>query len=253
MKRITHRPLAACLALTALLALPACGLTSHTPPAGNLPNTSDVLPEASSPETASPESLSAYYESLIAELREAILRMKETDYITRAEYESRIHALEDELASLKSPDVGADLPVWNTPADTATAPESESGDPTRPSAAMAFRYGITDGAAVILQYLGDETKVTVPAAIDGYPVTSIADEAFRGTAVTSVILPYSVTRIGWFAFADCTSLKSVTLPASVESIDYGAFDSCPDLTLCCPPDSYAAQYAVSFGMKHEYT
>jgi hypothetical protein len=86
----------------------------------------------------------------------------------------------------------------------------------------------------------------------GYPVTRIADEAFKGTAVTSVIVPDTVTELGWFAFADCTSLTSVTLPASVASIGYGAFDGCPNLTVYCPKDSYAAQFAISFGLRVRY-
>ncbi|MBR5124552.1 MAG: leucine-rich repeat protein, partial [Clostridia bacterium] len=118
---------------------------------------------------------------------------------------------------------------------------------------MAFRYSISDVSAIIHEYLGDETDVIIPAVIDGYPVTHIADEAFRSTAVTSVTIPQSVIHVGWFAFANCTKLTAVICTASVESIDYGAFDGCPNLTLYCPQNSYVARYAASFALRHEYT
>lgn len=234
-----------CTALAALLALPACAPvgTDKQPPA-----------ETVTPDTSALASQRAYYEALIAELRQALLDEKQNDFITRAEYESRIRALEDELARLEIPNPGSDLPVSGNPADppadTDTRPHAESSDsPTN----MAFRYGITEGEVTVYEYLGSQSDVVIPSVIEGYPVTHIADNAFQATAVTSVTIPFSVTHIGWFAFADCVSLTSVTLPASVESIGYGAFDGCPRVTLRCPADSYAEQYAMSFGMRFTYT
>ena len=40
----------------------------------------------------------------------------------------------------------------------------------------------------------------------------IEDEAFRGTAVEKVILPIGVSRIGAYAFADCSKLKEIWIP-----------------------------------------
>ena len=131
-----------------------------------------------------------------------------------------------------------------------TSPETNPSTDT--PATMAFHYEIREGKAVILAYLGSETRVTVPSVIEGYPVTTIEEAAFRATKVTAVVIPISVTEIGWFAFADCHALTSVTLPSSVEIIGYGAFDGCDTVTLYCPSDSYAAQYAASFGIPHKY-
>ena len=39
-------------------------------------------------------------------------------------------------------------------------------------------------------------------------------------------ITYSVTRIGSFAFEDCTGLTAVTIPSSVMRIGYGAFSGC---------------------------
>ena len=237
------RHLTACAALAALLSMPACSLS----PIADPPVTSKATNATNT--IASPDK----YEALIAQLREEILLLKENDYIARAEYEARIRALEAELAALQNLTESTDLPVWTSPSEITTPDTKKEEPPKEPPATMAFRYSISDGSAIIHEYLGDETVVVIPAVIDGYPVTHISDEAFRSTAVTSVTIPYSVIHVGWFAFADCTKLTAIICTASVESIDYGAFDGCPNLTLYCPQNSYVARYAASFALRHEYT
>ena len=229
---------------TLLLSMTACSTPAvgHTPPATESPAPNDS------------NTLRTYYEALIAELEQELLDLKQTDYITRLEYESRIQELEDKLNATAESPSDSDLPVSgdpdpNPPADTAPRETTSSGRP----ATTSFHYVIENGCAVICAYLGTAKAVIIPSEIVGYPVARIADDAFKGTAVTSVIVPDTVTEIGWLAFADCTSLTSVTLPASVTSIGYGAFDGCPHLTIYCPRDSYAAAYAISFGLKVRYT
>jgi hypothetical protein len=68
------------------------------------------------------------------------------------------------------------------------------------------------------------TSVTIPNS-----VTEIGRGAFRGTSLTSVTIPNSVTEIGTGAFRG-TSLTSITIPASVTEIDYYAFNGCTSLT-----------------------
>lgn len=217
---------------------------------------SACAPQATPPESPAPDSTATDYTARINELSEAILALKEESFITKAEYEARIKSLlaeitllEAQLDRMNAPDSGTDLPVGGSPA----TPPTEITPPAEPPATMAFHYEIRDGRAVILAYLGNEPRVTIPATIEGYPVTAIEEAAFQSTPVTEVTVPYSVTEIGWFAFANCQSLQSVTLPASVESIGYGAFDGCPRLTLYCPANSYAADYAISFALRHEFT
>ena len=54
--------------------------------------------------------------------------------------------------------------------------------------------------------------------------------------VTKIIIPDGVTRIGWYAFQNCSNLTSVTIGNSVTSIGVGAF-SRTGLTSVTIPDS----------------
>ena len=58
-----------------------------------------------------------------------------------------------------------------------------------------------------------------------------------GCGATEYTIPNSVTTIGDYAFAGCSSLTSVTIPDSVTTIGYAAFDSCSNLTSVTIGDS----------------
>ena len=57
-------------------------------------------------------------------------------------------------------------------------------------------------------------------------VTTIADRAFAGTEIESIIIPNSVTHIGKEAFDFCPNLKSVVLPDTLTTIEEGVFSQC---------------------------
>ena len=61
------------------------------------------------------------------------------------------------------------------------------------------------------------------------------DELIAGFKNT--IIPNSVTRIGNWAFVDCSSMTSITIPNSVTSIGEGAFKGCRGLTSITIPNS----------------
>lgn len=69
----------------------------------------------------------------------------------------------------------------------------------------------------------DATKVSA------YQVSGIGNYAFSGSEIYSIMIPYSVKRIGEGAFFQCNSLTWVSVPGSVESIETLAFADCEKL------------------------
>ena len=62
----------------------------------------------------------------------------------------------------------------------------------------------------------------------------------------SIIIPYSVERIGLKAFADCISLKDVTIHPTVKNIHETAFDGCIRLNIIAQPGSVAYDFFQKF-------
>ena len=75
-----------------------------------------------------------------------------------------------------------------------------------------------------------ELREHIKAIVLREGVTRIGDYAFYDcTALTSVEIPEGVRQIGESAFACCQSLESVTIPGSVTEIGEGAFESCDSM------------------------
>ena len=88
----------------------------------------------------------------------------------------------------------------------------------------------------LIGYYGAAAEITLPESFIAYDGTivntyEIYQYAFYGnTALTSVVIPDSVTSIGYKAFYGCTGLTSVTIGNSVASIGDEAFRGCKGLT-----------------------
>ena len=78
--------------------------------------------------------------------------------------------------------------------------------------------------------------IKIPATLDGFKVTGIGWESFRGCkGLKSVTVPEGVTHID-YAFLECADLESVKLPSSLKSIGYGTFARCTKLTSLMIPN-----------------
>ena len=114
---------------------------------------------------------------------------------------------------------------------------------------MEFTYIVNqNGEATITGYIGRiNLNLTIPSELDGIPITSIGDRAFRScTSLKSITIPDSVTSIGGSAFDNCTRLASITIPDSVTSIGDSAFCYCESLASITIPDSVTSISSWAF-------
>ncbi len=75
--------------------------------------------------------------------------------------------------------------------------------------------------------------IVVPAEVEingkKYTVTELGDSALAQSAVKSVYVPYSITKIGKYVFSGCPNLETVSLPTTITKIDNGVFANCTGL------------------------
>ena len=109
----------------------------------------------------------------------------------------------DDESAVRNFIVRLDLTNWDWGTITGTTFTITATAPSRD-----FTFDATTGT--IKKYNGNDAVVNIPSEINGTPVTTIGNAAFRDSSVTSVTIPASVTEIGANAFAGCTNLTSVT-------------------------------------------
>ncbi|MBR2292838.1 MAG: leucine-rich repeat protein [Clostridia bacterium] len=174
----------------------------------------------------------------IKDLENRIIALQQTLSISDTESREELLRLQALLSELKE-------------SVTDMTDKETDSTPTEPPAQALFLYTVENGEATITGYTGTDTHLTIPTVIDGYVVTAIADSAFSSDTLQSVVIPNGITKIGWFAFSDCSLLTAVTLPSSVSSIGYSAFpSSIKGFTIYCHGDSFAQRYAASYGMSY---
>ena len=109
--------------------------------------------------------------------------------------------------------------------------------PMGPTEGIIYEKSADGTHAEVVTYTGSATKIRIADTYEGVPVTIICDNAFENCkAVTSVIIPDSVTSIASRAFYNCNSLTSVVIPDRVTSIGAYAFLNCDSLTSVVIPD-----------------
>ncbi|MGM9683701.1 MAG: leucine-rich repeat protein [Eubacteriales bacterium] len=175
------------------------------------------------------------YSSRINSLESKLLELQQSQYVSDAEYQKQLDELKNQISVLES---------------SAKENNSDTGgnkQDTKPN----FVYTVKDGKATITGYSGNEVYLIIPSEIDGFKVAGIGESAFSGSELTYVVIPDGVEIIDWFAFYNSPTLSGITIPASVTSIGYSAFDNCASgFTIYCEHESYAQQYAASYGFSY---
>lgn len=150
---------------------------------------------------------------------------------------------------------------------TAFAVEPWSDDPTADDGVYKYAYKVNeDGSntATITKFLGpvnsantvdsanpDFYDIKIPATLGGHTVTGLGDYSFAVDAdsdagypgnslcrnIHSVTIPESVTSIGKYAFARCSSLTSLKLGENIKTIGDHAFYYCIKLESVTIPQS----------------
>ena len=108
--------------------------------------------------------------------------------------------------------------------DVEEIPESSVGD-------FEYEYDEELDGMVITKYIGSDSSVKIPSAIEGKRVVRLGRDSFKYCdKVTVVVIPDGVTSIGESACWACSSLISVIIPDSIKSIGENAFWECRGLT-----------------------
>ena len=120
---------------------------------------------------------------------------------------------------------------WNTNWNNSNCPVTWNC-----GASSGLEYTLnSDGSSYSVTGIGTctDADIVIPKEIDGVPVTSIGDNAFKNCAnVVSIEIPNSITSIGDWSFYYCTNLKEVIFEedSQLTSIGWDAFSACANLT-----------------------
>ena len=109
-------------------------------------------------------------------------------------------------------------------------------------ASSPFDYKTNEeGTLTITGYHGTSKELVIPSEINGTAVTQIANFAFTGTDIESIVIPDNITKIGACICENCTNLRSVTLPSNIsifnEMNSGGQFRGCTSLESIVLPDT----------------
>ena len=99
-----------------------------------------------------------------------------------------------------------------------------------------LNYTLNGNAATVTGYVNGTGTLAIPETVtyegNDYPVTAIGNNAFQWAGFTGdLVIPNSVTTIGYSAFYECTSFDgTLTIGSSVTTINDQAFRGCTGFT-----------------------
>lgn len=138
---------------------------------------------------------------------------------------------------------GSDSTVTQAQNESSISPEA--GNPVETN---VFNYQMNDdGTISITGYSGTETALNIPATVDGYVVSGIADHAFEANwNLVNVTMPNGLAFIGEGAFMDCGMLTEVSIPETVSEVRRAAFAGCSCLTAISLPETVSVVMEEAF-------
>ena len=102
-------------------------------------------------------------------------------------------------------------------------------EPTESINGLLFKK--TESGYEVVGYDGTLSSLIIPSSVDGVPVTSIGDKAFKDLEISGdIVIPKTIERIGEEAFMNAYSLDGkIYLPSSLNTIGDRAFFGCSSL------------------------
>lgn len=117
-----------------------------------------------------------------------------------------------------------------------------------------FAWEQTGSSVRITGYNGDEETLVIPGTLGGAPVYSIGENACKGAACRTLVLPGGLQRVEENAFAG-SAVQTIYLQDDIGSITDYAFSGCTELrTLhinAAEPPAYSGSYFASFADKFD--
>lgn len=109
--------------------------------------------------------------------------------------------------------------------DSAADTQSAEDSTAEASVPKGLKYKAdNDGNITITGFKSKAKSLTIPAEIDGKPVTAIGEAAFQeNTTLEKIVIPEGVESIGDMAFYDCENLSDITIPSTVQDFGMMAF------------------------------
>lgn len=127
----------------------------------------------------------------------------------------------------------------DTETQTEAETEAEINEMTEAVPEDSFTYLVDeDGNARIVSYNGSASEVSIPAEIDGHPVTAIGENAFHYLdGVKKILIPSSITLIEANPFSGCEALTEFEVDKEQESfaaINGALFEKSSRSLIACP-------------------
>lgn len=149
-------------------------------------------------------------------------------------YESLLSDSEDEssladdtssAADTDSADDTSSETEEDSAADTQSADVNTADITADASVPKGLKYQADDDGNITITGFNSKAKsLTIPAEIDGKPVTAIGEAAFQeNTTLEKIVIPEGVESIGSMAFYACEKLSDITIPSTVQDFGMMAF------------------------------